>query len=138
DDRLRLIAERIAGLRIFKLYDSDDISGLRFVHFVERFPAYHMQCAEALCGVPRTVEDGRIGSYFTAHYLHYIDATRKRIGDRAENVSRERFVGRIFSIDPVAGHIIVLESVFGLMCSRIRSEFYNMVKQDLQADQRGA
>ena len=86
-----LVAERVAGLRLFQFHAGDDVTGIRFGNFVELLPLHRVQRAQSFRNSARRVVDRRVRADFAAENFEDVNASREGIGDCAEAISRERF-----------------------------------------------
>ena len=89
---MRLIAQSVSGLRLFQFHAGDDVTGVRFRNFVELFTLHGVQRAQPFRNAAARVINGRVRTNFAAEDLEDVDASGKWISDRAETISRERFV----------------------------------------------
>ena len=126
NDRMRFVAERVAGLCLFQLNAGNDVAGVGFGNLVELLALNRMQRAQTFGCSSRRVVNVRISANFAADDFHHVDAAGKRIGNRAKTVGRERFAGRIFSRLRLAFFIF---SVLGFMNRRVRSKLDDVVEQ---------
>ena len=91
NDRVGLVAQRVAGLRLFQLHTSDDVAGVRFGNFIELFALSCVQRAQTFRDSARRVINRRVRADLATEDLEDVNASGEWISDGAEAVRRERF-----------------------------------------------